>query len=205
MAGWEIWIYKGKADVKDKHINYSLDCRTKNCYNRCPEPKTENCLKIDYSTEIKLTPSQILLISKVNSAIKKTFEQKINNNFTVNWLVGFVKNFFRNKTMVCIASCLGTVEKTRDIIKISGAKGMKTALVACKLGSLTIDAVNKNGHSYKHPGCNPVVQAKIFNKLNIPVVVLISLCIGYDMIFIKHCKSYIIPLVTKVPAGYGLI
>ena len=189
--------------MKNKHINYCLDCRTKNCYNRRLGAKTENCLEIDYSDEIKLTPSQILLMSKVNSATKKAFEQKINNNFAVNWLVGFVKNFFGDKTTVGIASCLGTVEKAKDIIRLLEAKGMKTALVTCKLGGLTIDAVSKDGNSYKHPGCNPVAQAKIFNKLNIPVVILVSLCIGHDMIFIKHCKSYIIPFVTKIPITYG--
>lgn len=191
--------------MKDKHINYCLDCRTRNCYNRRLGPKTKDCVEIDYRDEIKLNPSQISLISKTNRATKKAFEQKINNNFAVNWLVGFIKNIFGNKTTVGIASCLGTVEKARDIIKILEIEGMKTALVTCKLGGLVIDAVSKDGNPYKHPGCNPVAQAKIFNKLNIPVVILISLCIGHDMIFIKHCKSYIIPFVTKVPAGYGLI
>ena len=89
MVGWEIWIYRGRADVKDKHVNYCLDCKTKNCYNRHLGPKTEDCLEIDYSDEIKLNSSQTSLIFKVNNATKKAFEQKISNNFAVNWPMGY--------------------------------------------------------------------------------------------------------------------
>lgn len=191
--------------MKGKHINYCLDCGTKNCYNRRLGPKTKDCFGIDYKDEVRLNPAETALISKANSATQKAFKRRINDNFAINWLIGFVKDFFGDKATVGVASCLGTVEKARGVIKILEREGMKTALVTCKLGGLTIDAVNRDGKPYKHPGCNPVAQAKIFNKLNVPVVILVGLCIGHDMIFIKHCKSYIIPFATKVPVGYGAI
>lgn len=190
--------------MKNRHINYCFACKTKNCYHRQLKPKTKDCLEIDYKDEIKLTPQEISLISRANSATKKAFERKVTDNFSLNWLKSFIKNFFGNKITVGIASCIGSIEDARGVAEILEAEGMKTALVTCKLGGLTIDAISNDGKPYKHPGCNPIAQAKIFNKLNVPVVVLVSLCIGHDMVFIKHCKSYVIPFVTKMPMGYGL-
>lgn len=190
--------------MKDKHVNYCLTCKTKNCYHRNLGPKIKDCLEIDYKEEINLTPPEVSLISQASAATKKAFEHKVSDNFGVNWLIGFIKNFFGDKITVGITSCLGSVNTARGIIEIFEAEGIKTALVTCKLGALTIDNIDKSGQLYEHPGCNPVAQAKILNKLHVPVVVLISLCIGHDMIFIKNCKSYVIPFITKMPTGYGL-
>jgi len=191
--------------MKNKHFNYCLTCKTKNCYHRNFGPKTDDCLEIDYKDVIKLMPTEAFLISKANAATKKAFERKVNDNFGVNWLMGFIKGFFGDKITVGIASCLGSVDTAKGIIGILEAEGIKTALVTCKLGGLTIDNIDKDGKAYKHPGCNPIAQAKILNRLKVPVVVLVSLCIGHDMIFIKHCKSYVIPFITKMPMGYGAV
>ena len=142
--------------MKDKHINHCLTCKTQNCYNRHLKPKTKNCLEIDYKDETELTSSELSLISKANAATKKAFEQKISPNFATNWLVGFIEDFFGNKTTVGIACCLDTIEITRNIVEILEREGLKTTLATCKLGRLTIDNVDKDGKPYKHPGCNPI-------------------------------------------------
>jgi uncharacterized metal-binding protein len=162
-------------------------------------------LEIEYKDEVKITPSQAALISKANVATKIAFGQRTFDHLGVNWITSFIKNFFGDKITIGIASCLGSIETARGIIAILEAKGMKTALVTCKMGGLIIDGIGDDGKPYKHPGCNPIAQAKILNKLDVPVVVLVSLCIGHDMIFIKHCKSYVIPFITKMPMGYGLV
>ena len=190
--------------MEDKHLNYCLACKTKNCYHRNLGPKTKDCLELDYKDEIRLMPSEVSLISKAGVATKKAFRQKVSDNFGVNWLIGFIKNFFGDKITVGIASCLGSLDWAKAIIGMFEAEGIKTALVTCKLGGLTVDNNDKSGKPYKHPGCNPVAQAKILNRLHVPVVILISLCIGHDMVFIKNCKSYVIPFITKMPTEYGL-
>lgn len=191
--------------MKIKYYNYCLDCKTKNCYNRGHKPKIKNCIEVDYRDQTRLTPSQKKLISRANKATGAAFKRKVSEDFTLSWLIGFIKDFFGPEAVVGIASCLGSVEQAGKIIKALEEEGIKTALATCKLGGLTIDTLDKNKRPYKHPGCNPIAQANILNKLNVSVVVLVSLCIGHDMIFIKNCKSYVIPFITKMPMAYGVI
>jgi len=191
--------------MKIKYYNYCLNCKTKNCYNRSLKPKVRDCLEVDYKEQIRLTPPQKKLISRANKATAKAFERKVNENFALTWLLGFIKEFFGTEAVVGIASCLGSVGQAGRIVKAFEAEGIKTAVATCKLGGLTIDAFDKDKRPYKHPGCNPIAQAKILNKLNVSVVILVSLCIGHDMIFIKNCKSYVIPFMTKIPITYGAI
>ncbi len=189
--------------MKKKYVNYCLDCGTRNCYNRSLGPKGEHCLEIDYKKEIALNAGERKQISRTNAAIKGALTQKPDKAFALRWLTGFVKNFFGTHDTVGIACCLGATHHAKTIAGAFEKEGITCAVVTCKLGGLTIDTVNKKGEPYAHPGCNPIAQAKIINKLNVPVVVLVSLCIGHDMLFIKHCTSYVIPFMTKVPVGFG--
>jgi len=191
--------------VEKEHINHCLVCKTKNCYHRKLDPKTSNCLEIDYAEEIRLEPSETELIYRANAAIQGAFERRTKGDFTLNWLKTFLKDFFGSQATIGVASCLGSVETARTVIEAIESEGMKAALVTCKLGGLTVKNVDKDGVPYEHPGCNPVAQAKILNELNVPVVVLVGLFIGHDMIFIKHCKSYVIPFVTKMPLTFGTL
>jgi len=50
-----------------------------------------------------------------------------------------------------------------------------------------------------------LAPANILNKLDVPVVVRVGLCIGHDMIFIRHCKSSVIPFIAKMPMTFGAL
>ena len=191
--------------MKKEHVNHCLTCRTKNCHHRKLGAKTSNCLEMDYAEEIRLEPSAAELIHKANSATRKAFERRTNGDFTLNWLKTFLKDFFGSQATIGVASCFGSIETARTVIEAIESEGMKAALVTCKLGGLTVKNVGGDGVLYEHPGCNPVAQAKILNELSVPVVVLVGLCIGHDMIFIKHCKSYVIPFITKMPLTFGTL
>jgi len=191
--------------MKHEHVNHCLDCPTKNCFHRALQAKTGNCLEIDYSREIRLAPPERDLISRANAATLQAFKGRSKGDFTLNWLKTFVKEFFGSQATVGIACCIGSIETARTVTEAIESQGMKTALVTCKLGGLTVSSVNRDGEPCEHPGCNPIAQARILNELDVPVVVLVGLCIGHDMIFIKHCKAYVIPFITKMPMTFGTL
>jgi uncharacterized metal-binding protein len=45
--------------------------------------------------------------------------------------------------------------------------------------------------------CNPVMQAEVLNRENTELNVMVGLCVGHDMLFIKNSNAYVSPLVVK--------
>ncbi|MFA7114688.1 MAG: DUF1847 domain-containing protein [Candidatus Omnitrophota bacterium] len=187
-------------DLLKNHKNYCLSCETKNCYNRALGEKKKDCLEIDYEKIIRsVSLNEKNEIKKTNIATQKAFRKRLNKDFAVNWLVGFIINFFSVKARIGVVSCLGSVEHAGKIINVLKENNINAALIPCKLGGLEIKITTKNGEKKKHPGCNPIAQAKIVNNLKLDAVVMVGVCIGHDMLFIKHCKTYVIPFITKMP------
>ena len=45
--------------------------------------------------------------------------------------------------------------------------------------------------------CNPVLQAEILNREGTELNIMVGLCIGHDILFIRHSKADVTPLVVK--------
>jgi len=47
------------------------------------------------------------------------------------------------------------------------------------------------------PACNPVAQAKLMNRSNTDMNIIVGLCVGHDMIFTKYSDAPVTTLVVK--------
>jgi uncharacterized metal-binding protein len=36
--------------------------------------------------------------------------------------------------------------------------------------------------------CNPITQAEVMNAENVDLAIMLGLCIGHDILFIKYCR-----------------
>lgn len=45
--------------------------------------------------------------------------------------------------------------------------------------------------------CNPIMQAKLLNKQNVDLNVVVGLCVGHDSLFYKYANGLTTTLVTK--------
>lgn len=45
--------------------------------------------------------------------------------------------------------------------------------------------------------CNPIMQARLLNKAQTDLNVVIGLCVGHDSLFYKYSDAYVTTLVTK--------
>lgn len=45
--------------------------------------------------------------------------------------------------------------------------------------------------------CNPILQAEVLNREKTALNIMMGLCIGHDILFLKHCKAETTPLVVK--------
>jgi len=74
--------------------------------------------------------------------------------------------------------------------------------VCCKVGSVDKSALGI-GEEFKvrpdtfEPLCNPVAQARVLNRMGTDMNVIMGLCVGHDMLFVKHADAPTTTLVAK--------
>ncbi len=104
-----------------------------------------------------------------------------------------------NATRIGIANCIGLINEARIFAKILRANGFEVYSVICKVAgqaksSMGIPAECENiGPAM----CNPIMQARLLNKAQTDLNVVIGLCVGHDSLFYKYSDAYVTTLVTK--------
>lgn len=101
-----------------------------------------------------------------------------------------------------IATCIGLLDETNRLATILKAQGFSPVSVCCKAGSidkleLGLKESNKVRPDTFEPACNPVAQAKLLNRAQTDMNVIVGLCVGHDMLFSKYSEAPVTTLVVK--------
>ena len=101
-----------------------------------------------------------------------------------------------------IATCIGLLEETHRLATILNAQGFEPMSICCKAGSidklkLGLSEADKIRPSTFEPACNPVAQAKLLNRAETDMNVIVGLCVGHDILFTKYSDAPVTTLVVK--------
>jgi len=102
-----------------------------------------------------------------------------------------------------LAFCLGLAQEARIAHEIFAAQGFQVASVLCKVGrvakeeSLGIKDEEKILIGTEETACNPIIQAKVLNRIGTDLNVLLGLCVGHDSLFFKYADAYTTVLAVK--------
>jgi uncharacterized metal-binding protein len=94
--------------------------------------------------------------------------------------------------------CIGFQDEARLLVDILEKNGFEVASVGCMSGAPTREEVGFK--EYPHAGdfiCNPIMQAEVLNKEKTELNIMLGLCVGHDILFIKYSKADVTPLVVK--------
>ena len=95
-----------------------------------------------------------------------------------------------------LAYCYG-MEKDADLVaQYVRDSGLKTIPVSCTTGGFKQSEVNLSS-CIESVSCNPLAQADQLNHEDVDFTITMGLCLGHDIIFQKHIKSYTTTLVVK--------
>lgn len=103
---------------------------------------------------------------------------------------------------VGIASCIGLLNETNRLSVILKAQGFTPLSVCCKTGSidkleLGLEEGDKVRPETFEPSCNPIAQAKLLNRAETDMNVIVGLCVGHDILFSKYSDAPVTTLVVK--------
>lgn len=101
-----------------------------------------------------------------------------------------------------IATCIGLLDETSRLSTILTAQGFEPLSVCCKTGSIDKCETGAGQEMKVRPGtfeplCNPIAQARLLNKAKTDMNIIMGLCVGHDMLFVKHSKAPVTTLVVK--------
>jgi len=116
----------------------------------------------------------------------------------VQEIVEFAKKIGAKK--IGIATCVGLINESRIFSKILKKNGFEVYGVACKVGAVEKKKINIGNEYIMKPGesmCNPIMQAKLLDKAQTDLNVVIGLCVGHDSLFYKYTNTLTTTLITK--------
>lgn len=101
-----------------------------------------------------------------------------------------------------IATCIGLLAETEQLVSILKAQGFKPLSVCCKAGSidkmeLDLKEEDKVRPGSFEPACNPIAQAEFLNAAGSDMNIIVGLCVGHDMLFTKYSQAPVTTLVVK--------
>jgi len=101
-----------------------------------------------------------------------------------------------------MATCIGLLDETNRLVAILNAQGFKPVSVCCKSGSidkleLGLAEEEKVRPNTFEPACNPVAQARLLNRAETDLNIIVGLCVGHDILFTKYSDAPVTTLVVK--------
>jgi uncharacterized metal-binding protein len=92
-----------------------------------------------------------------------------------------------------IASCYALLFESKLLSDILEANGFEVISVSCLCGELNPQDMGLQGNFF----CNPIMQAEVLNSEKTELNIMVGLCVGHDILFLRHCKGEITPLIVK--------
>lgn len=101
-----------------------------------------------------------------------------------------------------VAFCLGLSKEANMLCKILRHNAFEVESVICKNGSIPKEYLNlcrdqKLKPDTFEPMCNPIGQAKLLNKAETELNIILGLCVGHDSLFIKYSEAPVTVFAVK--------
>ena len=101
-----------------------------------------------------------------------------------------------------IATCIGLLREARLLQQILESNGFQVFSVCCKVGGIPKEEIGLADEEKVHPGqfepiCSPVAQARLLNRAETGLNIVVGLCVGHDSLFFRYSEAPVTVLVAK--------
>jgi uncharacterized metal-binding protein len=106
-----------------------------------------------------------------------------------------VMEYARSRGMkrIGIATCYSLRLEARLLAEILEYRGFEVVSVSCLCGEVDPKEMGLPGPIF----CNPILQAEVLAREGAELNVTVGLCVGHDILFLRHSRAETTPLVVK--------
>lgn len=99
----------------------------------------------------------------------------------------------RGMTKLGIATCGELMPESKLLSDILESNGFEAVSVICLCGETDPQEIGMPGNKI----CNPIMQAEVLNREKTELNLMVGLCLGHDILFLRHCEAETTPFVVK--------
>ena len=92
-----------------------------------------------------------------------------------------------------IATCYALMAESRLLSDILENNGFDVVSLSCLCGEVNPKDMGMPGKVF----CNPIMQAEVLNREKTELNIMVGLCVGHDILFLRHCNAETTPFVVK--------
>jgi uncharacterized metal-binding protein len=167
--------------------------RSKKAPASCPTEKYPNLIK-ETIDKYRLPENQAVnqgWLGLMNKIRNPENPREILSWTRVDEIMEYAK--IRGMKRLGIATCYGLMLESRFLSDILENNGFDVVSISCLCGEVNPQDVDMPGDIM----CNPIMQAEVLNREKTELNIMVGLCLGHDILFLRHCKAETTPLVVK--------
>ena len=92
-----------------------------------------------------------------------------------------------------IATCYALLFESKLLSDILEANGFEVVSISCLCGEVNPQDMGMDGNIF----CNPILQAEVLNQEKTELNIMVGLCVGHDILFLRHCTGETTPFIVK--------
>jgi len=97
-----------------------------------------------------------------------------------------------------IAFCVALRDEAKTLHNMLETNGFEVTSICCMAGGPARTEVGFDSPmGLPRTVCNPLMQAEVLNQSETELNIMLGLCVGHDVLFIKHSRAGVTPLVVK--------
>lgn len=182
-----------------------IECEAYKCWH--PEVRKmppQDCPRKNYPRVLRQTLERNRndpAVQKINIACEEVLKRgrdALGYNWTrVRELIEYARLLGYRK--IGIAGCVGLIDESKILGRILEEAGFKVVLVSCMAGGAARSkfGLKERGNASSQIVCNPLMQAEVLNEEKTELNVMVGLCLGHDILFMKNSKADVTPLIVK--------
>ena len=182
-----------------------IECEAYKCwYPEVGKKPPQDCPRKNYPRVMRQTLKRNRNdpeVQKINVACEEVLKRG-RDSFGYNWtrvreLIEYARVLGYRK--IGIAGCVGLIDESKILARILKEAGFKVVLVSCMAGGAARSkfGLKERENASSQVVCNPLMQAEVLNKEKTELNVMVGLCLGHDILFIRNSRADVTPLIVK--------